>query len=138
MSITRYVALFFVSLTINEVATQYFSNRLVLLGWALACLWILFDASLVAVQLTHTEALLKAQIKRNETMYEQNAAFSQQLLHTTDNHVLLCEMRTKLGTIKQQLKEHHAQFLVTRDDISIGKLVKRRSETLPKRVMSGL
>jgi DNA-binding GntR family transcriptional regulator len=111
MSITRYVALFFVSLTINEVATQYFSNRLVLLGWALACLWILFDASLVAVQLTHTEALLKAQNMRNDAMYEQNAAFSQQLLHTTDNHVLLSEIRTKLGNLTNRLKEHHEQFM---------------------------
>jgi len=138
MSITRCVGLFFVSLTINEVATYHFSNRLVLLGWALACLWILFDGSLVAVQLTQTEALLKAQIMRNDAMYEQNAAFAQQLLHTTDNHTQLCEIRTKLGTIKQQLKEHHTRFLETRDDISIGKLVKRHSETIPKRVMSGL
>ena len=138
MSITRTAALFFVSLTINEVATHYLSNRVVLMAWALACLWILFDGSLVAVQLAQTEALLKAQIKRNEAMYEQNAAFSLQLLQTTDNRVLLCEIRTRLGNLNQRIKEHHAQFLVTKDDIAIGKLVKRHSETIPKRVMSDL
>jgi hypothetical protein len=138
MSITRTAALFFVSLTINEVATHYLSNRVVLMAWALACLWILFDGSLVAVQLAQTEALLKAQIKRNEAMYEQNAAFSLQLLQTTDNRVLLCEIRTRLGILNQRIKEHHAQFFVIRDDIAIGKLVKRHSETIPKRVMSDL
>ena len=75
MSLKRCAVLMCVSMAINELALSYLDSRVILAAWATACLWILFDASLVAVQLTHTEALLQAQYKRNESMHEQNVAF---------------------------------------------------------------
>jgi len=53
-------------------------------------------------------------------MYEQNATLSLQSLHNTNNHLLLCELRSKLNTVNQRLKEHHMQSLKTRDDGAIG------------------
>ena len=122
-------------MAINELALSYLDSRVILAAWATACLWILFDASLVAVQLTHTEALLQAQYKRNETMHEQNVAFSLQILHNSDNHLLLCELRTKIALQTMRLKEHHQIAIASwlpNNDITRAKLRKTHSETFAK------
>ena len=122
-------------MAINELAILYFDSRVILAAWATACLWILFDASLVAVQLTHTEALLQAQYKRNESMHEQNVAFSLQILHNSDNHLLLCELRTKIALQTMRLKEHHQNAIASwlpNNDITQAKLRKIHSETFAK------
>ena len=108
MSLQRCAVLLCVSMALNELAIVYFDSRVILAAWALACLWILFDASLIAVQLAHTEALLQAQYKRNESMHEQNVAFSLQILHNSDNHLLLCELRTRITVLSQRCREHHS------------------------------
>ena len=122
-------------MAINELAILYFDSRVILAAWATACLWILFDASLVAVQLTHTEALLQAQYKRNESMHEQNVAFSLQILHNSDNHLLLCELRTKIAIQTMRLKEHHQMAIASwlpNNDIKQANLRKTHSETFAK------
>jgi len=92
----RCLALLGVVAVCNEFMRMYFDSRHILLCWAVLCLWILFDASLVAANLTQAERLLAEQTKRNGVLETENMLLITQLAHMRDTHVLLCEIRTRL------------------------------------------
>jgi cell division protein FtsB len=92
----RCLALLGVAAVCNELMSIYFDLRYVLLGWAVLCLWILFDGSLLAADLTQAERLLAEQTKRNGVLETENMLLITQLAHMRDNHVLLCEIRSRL------------------------------------------
>ena len=93
----RCMSLLIVSLAINEFTSNYFPSRYVLLGWAVLCIWILLDAALVAASLTQAELLLKEQVRRNDALQAENLKLATHMVNTSDNHLLLCEIRTRLS-----------------------------------------
>ena len=101
------VVLFFVSAALNELLLQFCNNHVILVGWALLCLWILFDASFMVTQLERTETALREQVARNNTLHAQNLALSTQLLREGDQHQMLCELRSKIRHAIHKLREHH-------------------------------
>ena len=108
-NIPRCMALLVVSFAINEFMGQYFSSRYILLVWAVLCLWILLDASLVAASLTQAELALKEQAKRNEALHAENMLQAMQMTQITDNHLMLCEIRTRLIHHTQKHKQAGVQ-----------------------------
>ena len=104
--ILLYIVLSVAAQLVNEIMTLYIRPKWVAAWWALACLWVLFDGMVVAAQLTQMEHDLKEQIKRNDALHAQNMVISSQNRQSTDNHVLLCELRTRLIHHGQRLRAH--------------------------------
>ena len=100
------MALFIVSTGLNELMCLYFQSRFVLLVWAVLCIWILLDASLVAASLTQAELALTEQVKRNNTLYAENLLLATRMVKVNDTHLLLCEIRSRLLPHRNKAQQH--------------------------------
>lgn len=116
--IAKYTVAAFVAISINEIALAWTNTHYVCVGWALACMWLMFDAMLAVLDQQEAERGLKTQERHNETLHKQNLLLSETILHNNDNHLLLCELRTRLMVQSQRLRDHHECVLHRMDRFS--------------------
>lgn len=94
--VLRFLTLFSIAVYLHEVGVGYIYQKYLHVGWILVCLWVLLDASHVLQELDLTKAQLQYSQEQLQLLQKQNMELSAAIYHSTENHVLLCEIRHRI------------------------------------------
>ena len=92
----RFLTLFSIAVYLHEVSVAYIYQKYLNVGWIVVCMWVLLDASYVLQELDLTKAQLQYSQEQMQLLQRQNMELSAAIYHSTETHVLLCEIRHRI------------------------------------------
>jgi hypothetical protein len=110
----QWLTMSIITVGLNELMLHLLPPRLIGFAWALLCLWVLFDSTLVGTRVRDLEASATIQEARCTALETQNMHLCRTILFSNDNHLILCEIRQRVILQGQRARQPHHSPLTLR------------------------